>query len=177
MKYWEIFLWGHWSPLPWITSVTGFPSSVPSHTLMPKRTQFSLSWWRARKGPGAGVTAGWGLWVKILLTPLMQLYLLGLHFQHPEEHLGSQIAWELCTDWVTRWISGKLSYIFLSSNARDPGQTDSARYTQVTVHHCKSALPKEGHVKNVPWKNKKDPVVRFIWDPLNTLPSLLYRAF
>ena len=26
-------------------------------------------------------------------------------------------------------------------------------------------------------KKKKDPVVTFIWDPLNTLPSLLYRAY
>lgn len=58
---------------------------------------------------------------------------------------------------LTEWLDELVGSfdIFLSSNACDPGQTDSARYTQVTVHHYKSALPKVGYVKNVPWKKKK----------------------
>lgn len=60
---------------------------------------------------------------------------------------------------LTEWLDELVGSfdIFLSSNACDPGQTDSARYTQVTVHHYKSALPKVGYVKNVPWKKKKRP--------------------
>lgn len=37
--------------------------------------------------------------------------------------------------------------------------------------------PKWAMLKMFHERKKKDPVVTFIWDPLNTLPSLLYRAY